>query len=107
MIVCQQTSQVNVPSIITSAGIALPVNEKRTGWTIFNAGTNPLFVLMSNKGTESTLASTILWHVIAPAGTIADDGTGGTVGQEQGVVFTGQISVAGTSPRFVVTEFAA
>ncbi len=102
MIVCNQTKNINVPSILTSAGIALNANPARVGWTIFNSGTNPLFVLMS----DTTLASSTVWHVVAPAGMVNDDGTGGTVGQEQGVVFTGQVSVAGTSPRYVVTEFA-
>jgi len=100
-IVCQQTTNANTPSIITSAGTALASNTARTGWTIQNLGTNALFVLMGGTATTS------IFHVVLKAGTGSDDGTGGSVGQEQGVVFTGIITVAGTSPRFTVVEFAA
>lgn len=106
MIVAQQTLNVNVPSILTSGGTAIVSNPARTGWTIQNTGTNPLFVLMQPIGT-STMASTSVWNNVLKAGSGNDDGTGGSTGQEQGVIFTGNISVAGTSPRFVVTEFAA
>lgn len=98
--VCQRTIAVNVPSILTSAGVVLLSNERRVGWTIVNLGTNPLYVCMG------TTASTTVFHVPLKAASVADDGTGGSTGQEEGVVYTGAISVAGTSPRFVVTEFA-
>lgn len=99
-IVCQQTQNVNTPAIISSS-TALVANTARTGWFIQNLGQNPLFVLMGNG------ASTSVFHMVLKAGTANDDGTGGSVGQEQGVVYTGVITVAGTSPRYVVTEFAA
>lgn len=105
MIVAQQTINVNVPSILTSAGTVLASNPARTGWSIQNLGTNTLFLLMQPVGTN-TVASTTVFHQPLKAGSVNDDGTGGSVGQEQGVIFTGNISVAGTSPRFVVTEFA-
>ena len=101
MIVCQQTTNINVPAIVTSAGTALASNTARTGWSIQNLGQNPLFVNLGGT------ASTTVFHVVLKGATSNDDGTGGSVGQEQGVVFTGTITVAGTSPRFVVTEFAA
>lgn len=100
MIVAQQTSQVNTPAIV-SAATALANNTARTGWTIQNLGQNPLFVLMG------TGASTTVFHTVLKGGTSNDDGTGGSVGQEQGVIFTGPITIAGTSPRYVVVEFAA
>lgn len=100
MIVCQQTININTPSISNSA-TALVSNPARTGWSIQNLGTNPLFVLMG------TGASTSVFHVVLKAGTGNDDGSGGAVGQEQGVVFTGPITIAGTSPRYTVSEFAA
>ena len=106
MIVAQQTLNVNVPSILTSAGTAIASNTARTGWSIINLGINPLYVLMQPINT-TTVASTTVFHIPLKGGTSNDDGTGGSVGQEQGVIFTGNISVAGTSPRFVVTEFAA
>ncbi len=105
-IVAQQTIAVNVPVILTSAGTAIASNTARTGWSIVNLGTNPLYVLMQPPGT-TTLASTTVFHTPLKASSVADDGSGGSVGQEQGVIFTGNISVAGTSPRYVVVEFAA
>lgn len=99
MIVCQQTINVNTPSIMSSA-TALASNQARVGWTIQNLGTNALFVCMGGT------ASTTVFHTVLKAGTGNDDGSGGSVGQEQGVVFTGAITVAGTSPRYTVTEFA-
>jgi|SRR6185312_11928915 len=100
MIVCQQTQNVNTPAI-SSAATALASNTARTGWTIQNLGTNPLFVLMGSG------ASTSVFHTVLKAGSGTDDGSGGSVGQEQGVVYTGIITVAGTSPRYTVVEFAA
>ncbi len=99
MIVCQQTINVNTPSIQSSA-TALASNTARVGWSIVNLGQNPLYVLMGSG------ASTSVFHIPLKAATSNDDGTGGSVGQEQGVVYTGIITVAGSSPRYVVTEFA-
>lgn len=96
----QQTSNVNTPSILTSAGTALAANPARVGWTIVNSGTNPLYVLMGSGATSS------VWHVPLKGATTQDDGTGGSCGQETGIIYTGIITVAGTSPRFVVIEFA-
>ena len=99
-IVCQQTINVNTPSIMSSA-TALASNPARTGWFIQNLGTNALFVRMGGT------ASTSVFHTVLKAGTGNDDGSGGSVGQEQGVVFTGIITIDGTSPRYVAIEFAA
>lgn len=99
-IVCQQTTEVNTPSIASST-TALASNTARTGWTIQNLGTNPLFVLMG------TGASTTVFHTVLKGATGNDDGTGGSVGQEQGVVYTGIITIAGSSPRYTIVEFAA
>lgn len=99
MIVSQQTQNVNTPVIMSSAS-ALANNPARVGWSIQNLGTNALYVLMG------TGASTTVFHVVCKASTVADDGTGGSVGQEQGVIFTGPITVAGTSPRYALVEFA-
>lgn len=99
MIVCNQTQNTNIPSIASST-TALASNTARVGWTIQNLGQNPLFVLMG------TGASTTVFHVVLKAATSNDDGSGGSVGQEQGVVYTGIITVAGTSPRYTVVEFA-
>ena len=99
-IVCQQTTNSNTPSIASST-TALASNPARTGWNIQNLGQNVLYVLMG-AGASSTV-----FHVALKAATSNDDGTGGTVGQEQGVVYTGIITIAGTSPRYTMVEFAA
>lgn len=92
------TTSINVPTIQSSA-TALAANPYRIGWSISNCGTNALYVLMGSG------ASTTVFHVPLKAGTGNDDGSGGSVGQETGVIFTGIITVAGTSPRYTVTEF--
>lgn len=98
MIVSQQTTSINTPTIASST-TALASNQYRVGWFIQNLGTNPLYVLMGGT------ASTSVFHIVLKGGTSNDDGTGGSVGQEQGVIYTGLITIAGTSPRYTVTEF--
>jgi hypothetical protein len=85
----------NLPSILTSAGNVLSTNLLRKSFTIFNCGTNPLFVLLG------TGCSSTIFHVILAAGTGANDGTGGYVSSN---TYLGIVSVAGTSPSFTVTE---
>jgi hypothetical protein len=92
-----QHEQANTPSIQSSA-TALAANKARGAWMIQNLGTNPLFVRMGAG------ASTTVFHVVLKASTGNDDGTGGTIAQEMGTVYTGEITVAGTSPRYVATE---
>jgi hypothetical protein len=91
----------NVPSILTSVGVAIAANPVRGSWSIQNLGTNPLFVL------RGTGASNSVFHHVLKAGTSNDDGTGGSIAEENGVIWTGVLSVAGTSPRYVVTELIA
>lgn len=85
----------NTPAIITAAGTVLALNQSRKVWAIQNLGTNPLFVRLGAS------ASTSVFHVILKAGTGADDGLGGYFSDD---TYTGVVSVAGTSPRCVVTE---
>ncbi len=99
MIVNQQTKNVNTPSI-SSASTALASNTARTAWMIQNLGTNPLYIL---KGTG---ASTTVFHVVLKAGSVNDDGTGGSFAEEAGTIYSDIVTVAGTSPRYVVTEHA-
>lgn len=94
----QQTTSANVPVILTVAGTALASNDGRTAWSIQNLGTNPLFIL------RGAGASSTVFHTVLKAGSVNDDGTGGSISEEAGTVFSGLISVAGTSPRYVVTE---
>lgn len=83
-----------------SSTSALSANTARVGWSIQNLGTNPLFVLMGIG------ASTAIFHFVCRASTVQDDGTGGTAGQDQGIIFTGPVTVAGNSPRYALVELA-
>lgn len=87
----------NTPSIQSSA-TALSANSTRTYWQIQNLGTNPLFVLCG------TGASTTVFHAILKGGTANDDGLGASWAPESNVVYTGIVTIAGTSPRYTVLE---
>lgn len=95
-----QTISINTPVIQTptTGDTILIQNLSRLAWNIQNCGTNPLFVRLGAGATTS------LFHYVLKAGSGTDDGLGGTVGEGVGVVYTGPISVAGTSPRLVVME---
>lgn len=95
-IICPKQTA-NTPSI-ASAATALASNPARAGWMIQNLGQNALFVLMGSG------ASTTVFHVVLKAGSGNDDGSGGTVAQTAGTVYTGIVTIAGTSPRYTVTE---
>ena len=97
MVVIGQTSSTNTPSI-ASAATALSANGERLGWSIQNLGTNPLFVRLGSG------ASSTVFHYILKGGSANDDGLGATVGQTSGTVYTGIITIAGTSPRYTVLE---
>jgi len=90
----------NTPSIASDT-TALAANSNRGAWMIQNLGQNALFVRFGAS------ASTSVFHVVLKAGTGNDDGTGGSFAQEAGVIWTGIVSIAGTSPRYVVTELTA
>lgn len=98
-IVYPTTGAPNTPSIQSSA-TALSANTKRLTFSIQNLGMNPLFVLLGSG------ASTSVFHFVLKAGTANDDGLGGIVTAAEGVVYTGIITVAGTSPRYTVLELA-
>lgn len=85
--------------ILTSAGTALAANEGRHSYKIQNLnGTHPLFV---KEGSE---ASTSDFSYILAAGSAQDDGTGGSYDHGDSQCYTGIVTVAGTSPRFVAIE---
>jgi hypothetical protein len=65
-----------------------------------NLGTNALFVKYGAG------ASTTDFSVVLRASTGQDDGTGGVLTSADSAVYTGLITVAGTSPRYSVTELA-
>ena len=85
----------NTPAIQTSSGDMISSNTSRKAWGVQNLGTNPIFVRMG------TGASSTLFHFCLKGGTANDDGQGSSI---QDDMFTGVVSVSGTSPRFVVYE---
>ena len=91
-----KTTTVNTPSI-NGSGSALAANPNRKAWSIQNLGTNPLFVRLGAG------ASTLLFHVVLKAGGAQDDGSGGFLADQ---IYQGAVTVAGTSPRYTVTEMA-
>lgn len=93
-------SGVNTPAIVTSAGTALASAGPagRTGWQIQNVGTNPLFVNLGG------IASSTVYHFVLKGGSGDSDGLGASFSQFGPTVFQGEITVAGTSPKFVVLE---
>lgn len=93
-----QAVTVNTPAILTEAGNALLANADRKGWSIQNCGLNPIFVRLGDS------ASATLFHYVLKGCSVADDGTGGFIGGDG--TYRGIISVAGTTPRFVVAEMA-
>lgn len=90
----------NTPAI-ASAAVALAANSARGAWMIQNLGTNVLFVRFGDGATST------VFHAALKGGLGNDDGNGASLAQEAGVVFTGIISIAGTSPRYAVTELTA
>jgi hypothetical protein len=94
-----RTQNSNVPAI-ASAATALAANPARVGFLIQNLGTNPLFVRYGSGATTS------LFHVVLKGSTVQDDGTGGVATMAEGAVYTGIVTIAGTSPRYTVLEMA-
>ncbi len=90
----------NTPSI-ASAATALAANSQRGAFMIQNLGTNALFVRLGSGATSS------VFHVVLKAGTGSDDGSGGTFAMEGAAMYTGIVTIAGTSPRYTVTELTA
>lgn len=82
---------------IASATAVSGANEARRSYMIQNLGTNPLFVK------EGASASTSDFSYILAAGSGNDNGTGAKY-ESGDNVYTGPISIAGTSPRYVFTE---
>ena len=84
---------------IASATTAAAANEARVSYEIQNLGQNPLFVK------EGASASATDFTRVLAAGTSANDnGTGGSYESPAGQVYTGVITIAGTSPRYVISE---
>jgi len=60
-------------SVGTTAGLVLPLNEKRKGFWLQNTGTTVLKLTFG-----STMPTQTVYHVALKAATGADDGTGGS-----------------------------
>lgn len=91
----------NTPSIVTSEGevIADAGSGNRKGWSIQNVGTGTVFVRLGGT------ASTTVFHKVLKGGTGDSDGLGGSTGESSGAVFQGSITIAGTTPKVVVTFY--
>lgn len=93
-----KVSSVNTPSILTDT-TGIPANSSRKGWMIQNVGTNPVFIRFGGTASGS------VFHLILKGGSADNDGLGASYGQSEGVIFTGLVSVYGTTPKYVVTEY--
>lgn len=83
---------------ISSSTTVDTADEARIGYSIQNLGTNPLFVK------EGASATTSDFDYILAGGSGNDNGTGGKYESPAGRIYTGIISIAGTSPRYVYSE---
>lgn len=92
-----QKATANTPSLATST-TAVAANTDRAGWSIQNQGTAILYVRLGSG------ASTSVFHFSLKPGTVNDDGTGGSVSQTDGAVYTGVITVAGSPIRYTALE---
>lgn len=81
-------------AILTAAGQVAVANYGRQLLRIQNLGTNPLFVKLGDN------ASTTDFTFVLPANTVADNGTSAP----KEVTYQGNVSVAGTTPRLLVSE---
>lgn len=96
------TQNSNTPAVLTptTGDTVIASNPARIGFSVQNLGTNALFLRLGAGATTS------VFHTVLKGGTGTDDGTGGSYSMEAGVIFSGNVSVAGTSPRCVITELA-
>lgn len=88
----------SVNSGIASATAAAVANPARASYKIQNLGTNALFVK------EGASASATDFSYVLAAGTGNDNGTGGSYESPSGEVWTGALSIAGTTPRYVLIQ---
>ena len=87
----------NTPSLSASTTV-LSSNTARAGFNIQNHSTATLYILLG------TGASSTVFHFALKASTATDDGTGGSVSQNEGTVFSGPITAAGAPLRYTVME---
>lgn len=96
----QQTIASNVPTTPTTSTTALADSAgRRIAWNIQNLDTAVLYVCLGAGASSSQ------YHFVLKAGSGSADGSGGSVGQENGVVYTGVITVASAgTPSYAVYE---
>lgn len=87
-----------VRKVQSSDATAAEPNEARMSYKIQNLGTNVLFVK------EGDSASTSDADHVLPGGSGNDDGEGGFYEMPAGQVYTGIITIAGTSPRYTIIQ---
>jgi hypothetical protein len=92
------TTRACTSTIVTTAGTVLDRNDARADGLIQNLGTNPLFVKLGASASASDFTT------VLPGGSAADDGFGGSFPLGN---YVGIVSIAGTTPRCVVSEFIA
>ncbi len=90
-------STVSTPSISSNA-TAFAANSRRSSWNIQNLGTNTLYLLLGSG------ATTEVFNYALKAGSVPDDGTGGSYGESSGVIYVGIITIAGTAARYTTKE---
>lgn len=81
-----------------SGTVALVSNPGRSSWAIQNLGTNVLYVLLNNG------ASVTNYTFALKGGSINDDGNGATLSQAEGVIYTGTVTVSGTTILYSTLE---
>lgn len=94
----ESSSQVHSTTGITSSSVALQENLNRRDIIIQNLGTNTLYIKFGENATTTD------FNLILKGGDANNDGNGGVVSYSN-LSYTGVISVAGTSPRYVATDF--
>ena len=93
--------QITSGGIRTATGTVLSApthNGDRRYLIVQNLGTNPLFIKFGAG------ASITDFHVVLKGGNVADDGTAGFYEQKEAGIWQGNISIAGTSPRYILDE---
>lgn len=92
-----EAGSVNHSGIIATA-TALAANPSRCAIKLSNLGTNTLYVKFGTGATTSDFD-----FPLSP-GTVNDDGKGASYESPELYIYNGIITVAGTSPRYVVME---
>ena len=95
--VTRTVSAVATNAKISRAGLALAANANRVGFNIQNVGTNEIFV---NLSLTPAIAATCSF-ILAGAADL-DSGRGGSY---QSTNYTGPVTIGGTGPQLLVTEY--